>query len=141
MVKLGQPMPPRPEGVGTNGKATHKQGFRLQVAMPKDLGGGVRELSSTAGCVIEAVDKLHDTFKEAPEAQAGKLPVVHISRVLPVKSGQSTNYQPVFKHPGVGRTAADARGRRETSAADHGGAQFGGRRHRRPPLQRPAGTG
>lgn len=98
MAVLGKAaVPERPPGTDKNGKPAFKQGFLLQVAMPKDLGGGVREFSSTAGCVIEAVDQLHDAYNAAAESKAGKLPVVSIGAVQAVKSGQSTNYKPIFE--------------------------------------------
>ena len=97
LVKLGEPLPPMPDVMGKDGKPAFKQGFVLMLAMPKNLGGGVRELSSTAGCVIDAVSELHDSYKDTSEAKTGKLPVVHLVRTLQIKSGQSTNYKPVFQ--------------------------------------------
>lgn len=97
MTTLGNAVPERPPGTDKNGKPAFKQGFSMQLAMPKDLGGGLREFSSTAGCVIEALDELHDSYSAAAESKTGKLPVVSIANVLPVKNGQSTNYKPVFK--------------------------------------------
>lgn len=96
-VVLGaEPIPSRPEDKGTDGKPLFKQGFELSVALNKTCGGGVREFGSAAGCVIEAVDALHDAYLAAPEAKAGKLPAVRLESAVPVKSGQSTNYKPIF---------------------------------------------
>lgn len=98
MAVLGKaPIPARPDGVNDKGKPAFRQGFNILLAMPKDQGGGVRELNSNAGCVIEAVDELHDKFTAAPEGKDGKLPVVRLVSATPVKSGQSTNYRPVFE--------------------------------------------
>ena len=98
LVVLGkEAIPERPGDKGTDGKLSFKQGFEIDLLLNKDAGGGVaRVMSSAAGCVIEAMDALHDAYTAAPESEAGKLPVVKISGVTPVKSGQSTNYKPTF---------------------------------------------
>lgn len=97
-VTLGkEAIPPRPDDRNADGKPAFKQGFEIDLILNKDAGGGpARVFGSAAGCVIEAMDLLHDTYTAAPEAKAGKLPVVKISGVSPVKSGQSTNYKPTF---------------------------------------------
>lgn len=98
LVILGQePIPPRPDDKNTDGKPAFKQGFEVDLLLDKNSGGGgVRVIGSAAGCVIEAMDALHDSFTGASESKAGKLPVVKITGVSPVKSGQSTNYKPTF---------------------------------------------
>lgn len=98
LVVLGkEPIPPRPDDKNSDGKPAFKQGFEVDLMLNKDSGGGpVRVLGSGAACVIEAMDALHDAFTGATESKAGKLPVVAISGVQPVKSGQSTNYKPTF---------------------------------------------
>lgn len=98
LVVLGkEPIPPRPDDKNSDGKPAFKQGFEVDLMLNKDSGGGpVRVLGSGAGCVIEAMDALHDAFTGAAEGKAGKLPVVAISDVTAVKSGQSTNYKPTF---------------------------------------------
>lgn len=98
LVVLGkEPIPPRPDDKNSDGKPAFKQGFEVDLMLNKDSGGGpVRVLGSGAACVIEAMDALHDAFTGAAEGKAGKLPVVAISGVQPVKSGQSTNYKPTF---------------------------------------------
>jgi len=107
-VPFGQALPPQPAAVGTvkderTGKErpnNFKQGFRLKVA-GKALAGtieaSVRELAANAGVTIEGLNELHTAFEAAPEAIAGKIPVVQVAQVLPTKAGQSTNYKPVFK--------------------------------------------
>lgn len=93
-----EPIPPRPEEKNEKGQYAFKQGFEIDLLLSKAHGGGpARELSSTAGCVIEAMDGLHDAYSAAPEAHAGKLPVVALKDTIPVKSGQSTNYKPIFE--------------------------------------------
>jgi hypothetical protein len=93
-VKLGQPKPSKPSN-------DHKPVFRVDIKLSKDLGGDLREFASSAGCVIDAMDALHDAFSKSPEATAGKLPVVALTGVAMVKSGSgqktSTNYAPNFE--------------------------------------------
>jgi hypothetical protein len=98
LVVLGQePIPARPEGKNSDGKPAFKQGFEIELLLDKASGGGApRVFGSAAACVIEAVDELHDAYTSAAESKAGKLPVVKIAGVQPVKSGQSTNYRPTF---------------------------------------------
>lgn len=99
LVVLGrEPIPARPSDVNSEGKPAFKQGFEVDILLNKDAGGGPsRILGSAAGCVIDAMDELHDAYSAAPESKSGKLPVVKITSVSPVKSGQSTNYKPVFQ--------------------------------------------
>jgi hypothetical protein len=100
LVILGkEPIPPRPDDKGADGKPAFKQGFEVDVVLNKETNGGniaARVLGSAAGCVIEAMDALHDAYSGAAESKAGKLPIVKIAGVSPVKSGQSTNYKPNF---------------------------------------------
>lgn len=99
LVTLGKaPIPPRPDEKNSEGKPAFKQGFEIDLLLNKDAGGGPsRIFGSSAACVIEAMDELHDAYSIAPEGKSGKLPVVKIASVTPVKSRQSTNYKPVFQ--------------------------------------------
>lgn len=98
LVVLGkEPIPPRPDDKDSQGKLAFKQGFEVDILLNKDAGGGpLRIFGSAAGCVIEAMDALHDAYSGSAEGKAGKLPIVRITDVQPVKSGQSTNYKPNF---------------------------------------------
>lgn len=98
-VVLGkEPIPARPEDKNDKNQFLFKQGFEINMLLNKDSGGGpARVMSSAAGCVIDAMDELHDAYSGSPESKAGKLPVVKIASVTPVKSGQATNYKPVFQ--------------------------------------------
>lgn len=89
MVSIGATLPPRPS-------KDHKQGFRMDIKLAKSAGGDVRDFASAAGCVIGAMDVLYDAYRAAPEAAAGKLPVVALTGTTVAKSGQSTNYAPNF---------------------------------------------
>lgn len=91
-VPYGRLQPERPT-------EEHKLACRVKIYSPKHL-DGVREFSATAKCVLSAIDALHDLFEVAPEAVAGKVPVVKLAGSTPVITkntmGQSTNYAPVF---------------------------------------------
>lgn len=101
-VVLGkEAIPARPEDKGADGKPVFKQGFEINVQLSKACGGGpAREFGSAAGCVIQAVDALHDAYTAASESKLGKLPIVAMTATTGVKSGQSTNYQPTFQITG-----------------------------------------
>jgi hypothetical protein len=80
-------IPPQPQG-------DFKQGFRMNLALPGALGGGVFELSSTAAALINEIDKLHTEYAQAPEAAQGKLPVVQMNGTTVVESkGRDKNGQ------------------------------------------------
>jgi hypothetical protein len=74
----------------------HKQGFVVTI-FSKKL--GVREFSSSAGVVIDAMKALYnDQYETADEAKAGKLPVVELTGTVPVKTkNYGTNFQPTFR--------------------------------------------
>jgi hypothetical protein len=74
----------------------HKQGFVIRVYSKKL---GLREFSSCAGVVIEAMKALYnDQYETADEAKAGKLPVVELAGTTPVKTkNYGTNFQPTFR--------------------------------------------
>jgi hypothetical protein len=107
-VPYGQPVPPQPAAVGTikddkTGKErpnNFRQGFRVKVAgkaLAAPDGGIVRELAANAIVSINGLNELHNAFEAAPEARAGKIPVVKLADTIPEKAGQSTNYRPVFQ--------------------------------------------
>lgn len=73
-----------------------KRGFELDVFSEKNL-LGVREFSSTAGAVIDAMNDLYDHWAAGKDANPGKLPVVKCVGVLPVTNKHGTNYKPQFE--------------------------------------------
>jgi hypothetical protein len=79
-----------------NPGADFKRGFQIDLYSEKNL-MGLREFSSTAAIVIEAMNNLYDLWMAAPENVAGKLPVVRCSGVLPISNKHGTNYQPTFE--------------------------------------------
>lgn len=97
VAPYGQQMPARPASPGNDdkGKAMlFKSAFRIKV-MGKSI-GGVREFGGNAMALIGGLNDLHTEFEAAPEAATGMIPVVKMVNTIPIKSGQSTNYQPVF---------------------------------------------
>ena len=74
----------------------YKRGFQIEVFSEKNL-LGKRELSSTAGAAIEAMNDLHDDWLANRAANAGKLPVVKCTGVQPVTNKHGTNYRPVLE--------------------------------------------
>lgn len=99
MVPYGQPMPakpPSPGGLNDNGKPVQfKQGFKVKV-VGKAI-GGARELAGNAGASIEGLNQLHNDYEAAPEAAAGKIPVVKMINVMGVRAGQSENFMPIYQ--------------------------------------------
>ena len=75
--------------------AEFKRGFQIDLYSEKNL-LGLREFSSTAVIVIEAMNTLYDMWMAAPESTSGKLPVVRCTGVHPVTNKHGTNYQPSF---------------------------------------------
>lgn len=74
----------------------YKRGFRVELFSEKNL-LGKRELSGTAGSVIDAMNDLHDDWLAGKDANAGKLPVVKCTGVQPVTNKHGTNYRPVLE--------------------------------------------
>lgn len=93
MQSVAAGLPPKPQG-------DFKQGFRVNVALPATLGGGIYELASTAKAIIGSIDKLHNEYEAAPESKAGKLPVVKLNGTQMVETktpqGVNRNYSPVL---------------------------------------------
>ncbi len=73
-----------------------KRGFVIDLFSDKNL-LGVREFSSTASIVIDAMNDLYDAWMAAPEVATGQLPVVRCVGVFPVTNKHGTNYQPKFE--------------------------------------------
>jgi hypothetical protein len=98
LVPYGQAMPERPPSPGNDGAGkpqNYRQGFRVPVA--GNAIGGVRELAGQSAALINGLNELHSAYEAAPEAAMGKIPVVRMTRTDAIKSGQATNYQPVFE--------------------------------------------
>ncbi len=97
-VPEGQPLPAQPMDKDEQGRLLFKPVFRVKI-FGKIL-NGLREWSSSANAVLESVDDLYNKFRAAPEAQSGKIPIVELTRTIPVQMGrgarQTTVYTPCF---------------------------------------------
>lgn len=71
----------------------YKRGFQINLYSDKNL-SGLREFSSTAGVVIEAMNTLYDHWEAHKGANAGKLPVVKCVGVTPITGKHGTSYRP-----------------------------------------------
>lgn len=87
MVPYGQPMPARPN-------REHKAGFRSKVWDGREPTS--REFSATAGVTVNAIEALWDRLISAPEAAAGKVPVIRLVNVIAISAQRGTNYAPDF---------------------------------------------
>jgi hypothetical protein len=107
MVKLGSAWPERPSDVGSDGKPLFKKTFRLMIKLGQEVGNDLREFASSAGCVIDAFNSLHDAYSAGVGANAGKLPIVAMPRTLKMSGkGGDNNYAPVFEIVGWADRAA-----------------------------------
>lgn len=101
MVRLGEPMADRPEGVDKDGKPAYRQGLRMVLKLGRACGGDLRELAATAKSIIGPIDRLHDEFIAGRKAHPGQLPIVRMTdtKKVDIKTphGTNTNYEPVFE--------------------------------------------
>jgi hypothetical protein len=97
-VPEGQPIPALPADTDDNGRLTYRPMVRAKL-YGKVL-NGLRVWSIRANCVQEVIDELYSKFKAAPEAQQGKIPIVELTKTVPVTLGrgarQRTLYVPCF---------------------------------------------
>lgn len=75
--------------------AEARRGFEVMMYSEKNI-GGLREFTSTAGVVIDAMNALHDEWMVNRDTNPGKLPVVKCQGVTAVKTSKSTNYSPAL---------------------------------------------
>jgi hypothetical protein len=98
MVPEGQKLPEQPDEKNEKRQLTYRPGCKL-LLYGKCL-GGLRLWTPTANCVLEPLDELYQKYRAAPEAKDGKIPVVEITRTVPITTGQgqrkSTVYAPFF---------------------------------------------
>ena len=114
-----------------------KAGFRVPV-ISKAI-GGLREFAGNSAALIGGMNELHTVYEEAPEARAGKLPLVKIIDTREIRSGQACNYQPIFeilswvnrptllgprKVPPPGAVNGHAQPARTASATRHGNREI-----------------
>lgn len=94
----GVAMPPQPQDKDAEGKLMFRPGFYVKVV--GQAVDGAREWCSNAAVLLNAMDELYQQVIHAPEAAAGKIPLIRIASTVAVKSGtgarSSTNYAPVL---------------------------------------------
>jgi hypothetical protein len=97
-VPEGKPLPDQPLEKDPEGRLKFKPVFRVKI-FGKIL-NGLREWSSSANAVLESVDDLYNKFRAAPEAHTGKIPIIELTKTIPVMMGkgarQTTVYTPCF---------------------------------------------
>jgi hypothetical protein len=105
-VPYGQPVPPKPQEqvLDDNGKNkdAFQAGFRIKVMGRKVFGDDrAYYFSSTSKTVMKATWDLYEAFAAAPEAAAGKLPVVSAAsnskNTITTPKGSQSFYAPIFK--------------------------------------------
>jgi hypothetical protein len=96
MVRIGSELPERPS-------AKYKNGIRLMLKLSNDCAGespAVRELAGTSKAFLAGMEALYEDYLAKKAANPGKLPVVGLEKVTPIKTGSgaksSTNFQPTF---------------------------------------------
>lgn len=108
-VPYGHPIPPQPQDMmaDANGKQRKSflPGFRLKVASSKVFGdSNAYYFAHNAKTVMEPMDELYQLYEQAPEAAAGKVPLVAVTgtRVVEIRSPQGTNryHAPIFSIQG-----------------------------------------
>jgi hypothetical protein len=70
-----------------------QEGFCVLV----QIDGVTREFMSTAAATWIAIDELHNAWGDQAPQQSGKVPVVELGSAQPQRTGNGTNYRPVFK--------------------------------------------
>ncbi|PSO16784.1 hypothetical protein C7G41_36270 [Bradyrhizobium sp. MOS002] len=97
LVPIGKELPDKPS-------AKHKNGIRLMLKLSKDCAGGsplVRELAGTSKAFLSGIEALYLDYLQKKPANPGKLPVVELEKVTPIKTGSgaksSTNFQPTLR--------------------------------------------
>lgn len=112
-----------------------KRGFEVLCFSDKNL-LGVREFSSTAGVVIDAINSVYDAWEAGRGANAGKLPVVKCVGVTPVTNKHGTNYQPQFEIVSWADRPAELKGQAAPAPAPEAPRQQA--QHTPPPAAAPA---
>lgn len=77
----------------------HKEGFRVRVSNNK-LFTGIREWSSTAYCVRDKIDELHEAWMSSTDRPDDSVPLITFSGRIASISGKGTNYGPEMKITG-----------------------------------------
>lgn len=96
LAKMNEPFPTRPADVDEDGKPAFRSGIAFDLILNGEK--EVREMSFNAQSAIDGFSAVYQAYVDAPESKAGKLPVVKLAKVNPVKnSSGATNYTPVLE--------------------------------------------
>jgi hypothetical protein len=97
LAPIGQSLPDKPS-------VTHKNGIRFMMKLSKDCAGGsaaIREIADTSKAFLSGIEALYNGYAKEKDANPGKLPVVALEKVTPIKTGSgaksSTNFHPTFR--------------------------------------------
>ena len=99
LVPIGSQLPDRPS-------PNHKNGLRFMLKLSKECGGDkpIREIAGTSKAFLSGVEAVYTQYLAEKAKNPGKLPVLTVDKITPVKSGtgaqSSTNYHPQFKISG-----------------------------------------
>ena len=99
LVPIGYQLPDRPS-------PNHKNGLRFMLKLSPSCGGDkpIREIAGTSKAFLSGIEAVYTTYLAQKAANPGKLPVLVVDKITPVKTGSgaqsSTNYHPVFKISG-----------------------------------------
>jgi hypothetical protein len=106
LVPMGQPIPPQPQEMaeakpGERARKAFSPGFRLKVMSQKTFGDAdPRHFAGTSKSLMGAMEDLYSAFLAAPEARAGKIPLVTVASTKTIETttpkGTTKNYAPVF---------------------------------------------
>ena len=106
LVPYGQTIPQQPEEMVQDAMGKKKKafqpGFRVKLASQKTFGDAdAYYFAQNSKTVLDVMDDLHNRFETAPEAAAGKVPLVTVTgtRVVEFKTPQGTTkfYAPVME--------------------------------------------
>lgn len=99
MVKIGDPLPPRPGD-------QYKNGIRFMLKLTQECGGEkrTREIAGVAKAFLAGIEGVYVEYQAQRAANPDKLPVIVMEGSTPIKTGagekQRTVYQPKFKITG-----------------------------------------
>jgi len=95
LVPIGSRLPDQPS-------TDHKNGLRFMLKLSKECGGDkpIREIAGTSKAFLGAIEAVYTQYLAEKVANAGKLPVLTVDKITPVKSQSSTNYHPTFRISG-----------------------------------------
>jgi hypothetical protein len=94
LTPMESPPPVQPDDKDDKGRMKYQPAFRVKL-WGRVL-NGLREWSSSASSVMDVVEHLYHDFRAAPEAAEGKIPVVELSRTVPVTFGGGERKRVVY---------------------------------------------